>query len=136
MRNEGKAARATWIGCRLRLATALGLAIGSSLAQAAPQDDLSFILHNRTGVDIKSLYAAPNQSGEWQDELLQGEKLLDGDDADITIPRGASVEKWDLKLMDRQGATLIWPAIDFSKTSEITLRLNLGKPYVELGDDN
>lgn len=136
MRNQGIAARATAIGYRLRLAAALALGMAGGAVQAAPQDDLSFILHNRTGVDIKALYAAPNQSADWQDELLQGEMLLDGDDADITIPRGGSVEKWDLKLMDRQGASLVWPSIDFSKASDITLRLNLGKPYVELGDDN
>lgn len=136
MRNEGKTGRASGAGSRIRLALSLILIVAAGSASAAPQDDLAFILHNRTGVDVKSLYAAPSQSGEWQDELLQGEMLFDGENADISIPRGASTEKWDLKLVDRQGASLVWPAIDFSKSSEVTLRLNLGKPIAELGDED
>ncbi|MDB5970277.1 MAG: hypothetical protein JWQ90_2727 [Hydrocarboniphaga sp.] len=133
MRYTHKGRRVCGTGFRIGAAS-LAFVIG--IASAAPGDDLSFIVHNHTGVDIKSLYVAPSQSGDWsEDDMLAGEPLYDGDDADISIPRGASVEKWDLRLVDRQGASLVWPAVDLSKTSEVTLRLNLGKPSVQLGDE-
>jgi hypothetical protein len=62
--------------------------------------------------------------------------MYDGDDVDVALPRGSSGGQWDLKLVDRTGASLVWPAVDLSKTSDVTLRLSRGKPYVEPTDDN
>ena len=110
---------------------AAALTFGSAAVRA---EDTSFVLHNHTGVDVKFLYLSPAQSDDWQDDVLAGYPMLDGEDADISVDRGSLVSKWDLKLVDREGTSMVWPALDLSKGSDFTLRLNRGKPIVIVGD--
>lgn len=110
------------------------LAAALTFSAAVRAEDTSFVLHNHTGVDVKYLYLSPAQSDDWQDDVLAGYPMLDGEDADISVDRGALVSKWDLKLVDREGTSMVWPAIDLSKGGDFTLRLNRGKPIVIVGD--
>lgn len=99
-------------------------------ATAAAAEQRSFILHNRTGVDIEALFVSPNQVDDWRQSVLDGEPILDGDDAEIVFSRTALAAVWDLKLVDRDGASLVWPRLDLGKHAEFTLRLERGKPVV------
>ena len=115
-------------------ALAATMALLISVCGVARADDTNFVLHNHTGVDVKFLYVAPAQSDDWQDDVLGGYPMRDGEDADISLSRGGLVSKWDLKLVDRDGASMVWTGLDLSKGSDFTLRLNRGKPIIIVGD--
>jgi hypothetical protein len=110
---------------------AVAVAVMAFAMSAARANDPELVLHNRTGVDIQELYLSPAGAAEWRAEVLGGEPVLDGDDAEIPIPYSGSSSKWDLKLVDREGASLVWPSVDVEKNSEVTLRLSKGRPFVE-----
>jgi len=116
---------------RVRDAASALAALTMFAISAAQASDPELFVHNRTGVDIKALYVSPSGAADWRTDVLEGEPLLDGDDTAISVPRALSAAKWDLKLVDREGASQIWPGIDVEKNSEVTLRLTRGRPYVE-----
>jgi hypothetical protein len=116
------------LSVRMAAISVAAMAIAMPAAQA---NDPELILHNRTGVDIQALFLSPAGAADWRPDVLEGEQVLDGDDAEIPIPRSGSGSKWDLKLVDREGASLVWPSVDVDQNPEVTLRLSKGRPYVE-----
>jgi hypothetical protein len=118
-------------GCFLVRMAAVVTAAMVLATSAARASDPELMLHNRTGVDIQELYVSPAGSGDWRKDVLDGEAVLDGADAEIPLPNIGSTSKWDLKLVDREGASLVWPGVDVDKNSEVTLRLSKGRPFIE-----
>src|SRR5437588_12199040 len=90
----------------MKVKLALGLAVialfvtASALARTGKQD---FVLHNRTGVEIHSLYVSPHSTDDWADDVLGVDTLPSGESVKITVDDRDKNVHWDLTVTDNKG---------------------------------
>ncbi len=93
------------------------------------------VLTNETGLDISEIYireAVDSSDDEWGDDLIQGEyEWADGDRALYYYEESDSTN-YDIQIFytDEDEANCFFRDLDFSDTTEITLRMQDGVPYV------
>ena len=88
----------------------------TGVAMAGTQD---FTLVNNTGVDICKVYISPNDSNDWEENILHG-VLYNGDSKFIRFS-GYTTADWDIKVVDRTGQYLYWRGIDLNNVYKVTL---------------
>ena len=101
-------------------AVVLGLATPVS-AQDAKQD---FRLLNKTGYEIKDVYVSPTKMDDWGNEVLgRGNRLADGQGANIHFSPKTHTCKWDLKVVySDDDSSAVWTDIDLCEVERITIR--------------
>ena len=87
-----------------------------------------FILVNKTGFDIKSVYVSPSNSDDWQEDVLGRDYLSDGDSVEITFS-GSRTTYWDIRVEDSSGDYLYWKHFNLKEISKITLKNNGNATY-------
>jgi hypothetical protein len=110
---------------------ALALAVVATFVSASvfasgrgPQD---FTLHNRTGVEIYSLYVSPHESNAWEEDILGRDTLPNGEDVKITFDDRDKHEHWDLKVTDKDNNSLEWTDLNLTEISEVTIHWDAKK---------
>lgn len=109
-------------------------AVALAVAFAAPgtlAGDQDFTLVNRTGVEIHELYIAPSAQPEWEEDVLGANVLPVGDSIHITFPMDASVDLWDMKVVDSEGNDLQWGQLNLKAISKVTLYYENGEGWAE-----
>ena len=105
-----------------KVALALGViaifVTATAFARAGKQD---FLLHNKTGVEIHSLYVSPHSSNDWEEDILGKDTLADGDSLKITFEDREKHVHWDLKVTDKDGNSLEWEDLNLIEIAEVTL---------------
>jgi len=102
---------------------ALGIClIVATLAPASAQSKLDFTLKNDTGIVIYEVYVTPNDSDDWEDDIMGKDVLADGESVDITFSRSERTCNWDLKVVDEKDNEIEWTELDLCKASHITLQ--------------
>jgi hypothetical protein len=97
------------------------LVSGFSLqVQAGSQD---FNLVNMTRVDIYELYIAPYNSNDWEEEILGGDILRNGENINIHI-NGRYETYWDIMIKDWMGNSIYWRGLNLRRISRIILYKN------------
>lgn len=92
------------------------------------------VITNETGYDIAEIYireAADSSDDDWGDELIQGEyEWKDKDRALYYYDKSASAE-YDIQVFytDEEESNCFFRGLDFSDTTEITLRMQDGVPF-------
>lgn len=113
---------------RTKVALALGVIAmfitATAFARRGPQD---FILHNRTGVEINSLYVSPVSSDDWEEDILGQDTLANGESLKINFDDRDKNVHWDLKVTDKEGNSLEWEDLNLIEISEVTLHWDAQK---------
>jgi hypothetical protein len=104
------------------------LAIALTSPVVAQQSKLDFTLLNRTGVVINELYVAPDESDDWEEDVLGADVLKHNASLDITFARTEKSCDWDLKIVDEDGDEIEWDSLDLCAASHITLLYQNNKP--------
>jgi hypothetical protein len=104
------------------------LAIALTSPVVAQQSKLDFTLLNRTGVVIHELYVAPDESDDWEEDVLGRDVLKHNESLDITFSRSEKSCDWDLKIVDEDGDEIEWDSLDLCAASHITLMYQNNKP--------
>lgn len=104
-------------------------------AAAAPEGDevsaLGFDLVNFTGSALSAVYISPSDSQGWEENVLAGSELNDGDTADIRFSPEERASRWDIRVEGADGHYADWKGLDLRGVSRITLLLSLvGGPAV------
>ena len=122
--------------CGILMKTAFLFCLGFCLfvlvprtARAGQQD---FTLNNNTGLDIAEVYVSPSEANDWEEDILGDESLGDGEEADIRFERSETAEKWDLKIVDEEGETVIWKGLNLLTAHRVTLLYAGNKPTAEV----
>ncbi|MBI4798872.1 MAG: hypothetical protein HY794_09100 [Desulfarculus sp.] len=109
------------MGCKncaaMMLATAL---VVSGPAWAGSHD---FTLVNQTGLAMDKLFVVPPQATTWQENLLNRDLLMPGEEARIGFSRTAGQCRWDLVVVDSTGTEVTWESVDLCKGKRVLLRL-------------
>jgi hypothetical protein len=108
----------------LTLAVIAALVPLSTFARAGKQD---FIVHNQTGVEIKSLYVSPHSADDWQEDILGRDTLPNGESVKINFDDRDKRTHWDLKVTDKDGNALEWYDLKLVEIKELTLRYDAEK---------
>ncbi|HVS82880.1 MAG TPA: hypothetical protein VHE60_14215 [Pyrinomonadaceae bacterium] len=116
-----------------KVAIALGViaifVTATAFARAGKQD---FLLHNKTGVEIHSLYVSPHSSNDWEEDILGKDTLADGDSLKITFEDREKHVHWDLKVTDKDGNSLEWEDLNLIEIAEVTLHWKDGKGWADI----
>jgi hypothetical protein len=90
----------------------------SSLDQAS---HANFALNNWTGTAFRRLYLSPSSATGWEENVLAGSELKDGDTLEIQFDPNEKNVEWDLRLEGANGRYAEWKNLKLSEASEITL---------------
>ncbi len=90
----------------------------TNFAQEALQN---FTLINKTGVVIHSVFISPNDSENWEEDILGQDVLGDGEECEVKFSPLENICLWDLKISDSDGNEIMWQDIDLCKWLKITL---------------
>ena len=98
--------------------------------------NLDFLLVNKTGYDIESIFVAPTTEREWGEDIMGVDMLEEGESVEITFDAGENTENWDIYVTWRgyeADEDVFWIGLDLSTISEITLFYdeNTGKTWAE-----
>jgi hypothetical protein len=106
----------------------IALVTALSTPIVAQQSKLDFTLLNRTGVAVHELYVAPDESDDWEEDVLGRDILKHNESVDITFSRTEKSCDWDLKIKDEDGDEIEWDSLDLCAASHITLMYQNNKP--------
>jgi hypothetical protein len=94
-------------------------------APAIAQGKQNFTLVNQTGYDISEVYVSPNNSSDWEEDVLGEDILKNRDDVVIRFHRATEQCLWDMKVVYvDDDSSAIWQDIDLCKVSEVTTHYN------------
>ena len=94
------------------------LACAATPAVAGVQD---FSVINDTGYDIYEVYVSPSRAGDWQEDVMGSDVLVNGGTTDISFARDEDSCMWDLKVVYEDDDTAAWNAINLCEVSAVTL---------------
>jgi hypothetical protein len=107
------------------------LSSGMGGTRAWADGRLDFVLKNRLGVTIRSVYVSPHQERNWEEDVLGTGTLDDGQDSRIRFNSNeeARGDLWDLKVVTANNDSYVWtsPGFNLTKISEITIFLRGGE---------
>jgi hypothetical protein len=107
------------------------LSSGMGGTRAWADGRLDFVLKNRLGVTIRSVYVSPHQERNWEEDVLGTGTLDDGQDSRIRFNSNeeARGDLWDLKVVTSNNDSYVWtsPGFNLTKISEITIFLRGGE---------
>jgi hypothetical protein len=81
----------------------------------------NFALNNWTGTAFRRLYLSPSSATGWEENVLAGSELKDGDTLDIQFDAKEKNAEWDLRVEGVDGHYAEWKNLKLSEASEITL---------------
>lgn len=104
----------------------------SNEARHASPGSLDFTLVNFTGLTIHVVYASPHDSPGWEENVLGGELLLDGDSVEIKFSPEEKAAVWDIRAEDKDGKNFAeWKNLDLRQISKLTLSVDKGVAIAE-----
>ena len=102
-----------------------------SLAGPALAGDQDFELHNETGVEIHALYVSAHDKNEWEEDILGQDTLADGQSLEIKFSPKEEADKWDLRIEDAQGNSVVWDNLTLTEITDVFLRIKDGEAFAE-----
>ena len=103
------------------------LATVASSPIAAKQSKLDFTLKNSTGLTIQEVFVSPDESDDWEEDVLGRDVLMNGESVDIEFARSEKSCDWDLKIKDAGGNEVEWDSLDLCVAAHIELKYAGGK---------
>ena len=113
---------------RLAMAVMAAVVLAGSMAAFAASGKQDFDLVNKTGLTIDEVYVSPATTDDWEEDVLGVDTLANGAKVTITFDRDETACKWDLKIVDEDGDSVVWSNFDLCKAEEITLLYQGKKP--------
>lgn len=99
---------------------------------AARQSRLDFTLKNSTGLTIQEVYVSPDESDDWEEDVLGRDVLKNGESVDIEFARSEKSCDWDLKIKDAGGNEVEWDSLDLCVAVTIELEYKGGKATAKI----
>ena len=103
----------------------LALSGCTSLGQRSHRVDNVLTLNNWTGTAFRRLYLSPSSATGWEENVLAGAELKDGDTLDVQFDAKEKDVQWDLRVEGVDDYYAEWKNLKLSEASEITLVLKL-----------
>jgi hypothetical protein len=92
---------------------------------AGAAHNLSFALTNFTGTSLRAVYISPSEASGWEENILAGGALADGDTVNIRFSPEARAGLWDIRVDGVDEHYAEWKRVNLHDVSRITLCLKL-----------
>lgn len=109
-------------GATAREATA---AAATAATAADPAGKLGFTLTNLTGARLRAVYVSPSGSAGWEENVLGGGGLADGDSVKLRFSPEEKAAEWDLRVEGADEHFAEWKGLRLGGVSGITLYLDV-----------
>jgi hypothetical protein len=116
---------------RHRRGVAICVAILAFSCARPVADANQIVITNASGVRIDAIYLSASSAPSWEENILSGDLLRDGESVGIHVSRHAPVGRWDMRI-DGGGSFAEWTRLDLSNVSAIRIRLNKKIAVAEL----
>ncbi len=73
------------------------IVLASLFASTASAEDLVFLLANESSVDLVEFNVSPSSSDNWESNLLEGDYIAPGYEADVLIADGLNTCVYDIR---------------------------------------
>jgi hypothetical protein len=83
---------------------------------------LNFTLRNESRVAVTQVSVSPAASTTWGDDLLRGNVVPPGENAQLTFSRGQNGCNWDVKVRGGNGSEHVIGNADLCRTAEVAFR--------------
>lgn len=101
------------------------------LCSCSPARHADVVLTNLTGTPVEALYLSPANASTWEENVLGGDVLRDGDTVEIRFDSVAQPRLWDLRA-EGGGLHAEWNGLELGRIKRITLRGAKGQAVAEL----
>lgn len=98
--------------------------LAASSCTSRTQSVLDFSVVNHTGSTITSIYVSPHEANGWEENVLSGAKVTDGQTVQIRFDPKTKHTNWDLKVCDSLGKYAEWKDLDLKRISRVVLRFH------------
>lgn len=99
-------------------------------ARRASSGSLDFTLINFTGLTIRAVYVSPRESAGWEENVLGGDPLSDGESVEIRFSPDERAAVWDIRAEDGENFAE-WKNLDLRGISKLTLSVDEGVAVAE-----
>jgi hypothetical protein len=89
---------------------------------------------NSTGASFRAVYLSPSSAPDWQENVLAGSRLNDGDKLQIAFDANGKNVEWDVKIVGLDGRYAEWKRLKLDSVSEVTLVLRLAPAPVVVAE--
>ncbi|MFY2824726.1 hypothetical protein [Ruegeria sp. MALMAid1280] len=97
---------------------AASIIVTSVFASTASAEDLVFLLGNESSVDLVEFNVSSNASDNWESNLLQGDYVAPGYEADVLIADGLTTCVYDIRGAFSDGSTAEEYGVDLCDLGE------------------
>lgn len=87
--------------------------------------DLGFALDNFTGATLQAVYVSPGDSGGWEENVLGGRELSDGETVEIRFSPEERADVWDIRVEGVDGHFAEWKGLRLGGVSRLTMHLDV-----------
>lgn len=105
---------------------------------SAPADDqrgtADFTLANFTGATLRAVYLSPSNSAGWEENVLGGDVLSDGDSVEIRLRPEKGIEAWDLRVEGVDERYAEWKGLRLEDRARVTLLLDVAGERVVVAE--
>lgn len=95
------------------------VAFFAALTTSAFAEDVKFTLKNNSEFSIDELYASPSNEDNWGEDILGVDVLAGGESGVVTMADGSEECKYDLKVVDEDGAEHMIEELDLCQTPDV-----------------
>jgi hypothetical protein len=147
--HTGRASASVALACLLALACACSSGAGGgaspngvdSAAKAAETADdsasdqgsnpVSFELVNYTGTSLRTVNFSPSDTAGWEENIIDGSELADGESVEIRFSPEQKVGVWDMRVVGVDNRSAVWKGLRLGNVSRVTLSVDMaGGPVV------
>ncbi len=93
----------------------------ASFALAAGTNN-DFVLVNKTGYTLDSVFVTPARSNNWGDDIMGRDVVADGDEVLITFHPSEGHSIYDLLVVYDDGTEAVWPNLKLPNVETLTIR--------------
>jgi hypothetical protein len=111
---------------------------GTTPTTSAPANDrrgkAGFTLANFTGATLRAVYLSPSNSAGWEENVLGGDALADGNSVEIRLNPEKGIEAWDLRVEGVDEHYAEWKGLRLEEGARITLLLDVAGERVVVAE--
>ena len=106
----------------ITLCISLTLLCGMASFALAAGTDNDFVLVNKTGYTLDSVFVSPAKSNDWGDDIMGRDVVADGEEVLITFHPSEGHSVYDLQVVYDDGTKAVWPNLKLPHVDKLTIR--------------
>lgn len=110
------------------------IAIEAAATAAGRAGTSGFTLVNYTGANLRAVYVSPSGSGGWEENVLGGGGLADGDSVELRFSPEEKAAEWDMRVEGADEHFAEWKGLRLGGVSRITLYLDVAGERVVVAE--